>query len=601
MLQFTPYALVTFGAGIIALFLAYVIWRKRPGVGVAAFSILALAIALWSLANAARLTVVPFSTKVILNALMFVGIVTVPSAWLVFILQYTGRDQWVTRRNVGYLFIMPVLTIIAIISNPLHGLWGEPLLMTEGGLNTLSYTLGPAFWVHAVYSYILLLIAAIFLIETLIRSRDLYRGQALLLLIGTFTPWFANAIFIFQLSPLPPYVDLTALAFTVSTLAYGWSMYRYRLIDIVPVAKDIVIDTLTDAVIVLDRNARIVEANPATLKLIGRPAGEVLGQPVTEIISGESELIERYRASDHARDEITLDLQGESFTFDLIITPLRNRQGELTGRVLLLHDITALKKANADLVVARQVAEDANRVKSEFLATMSHELRTPLNAIIGFTEIMLAGMGGAELSDKTRHMTERVHANSRDLLQMINDVLDLAKIEARRVEIVNKPFSPAELLHNIHSELAGIAQKQQLTFVLDLADDLPNELVGDQFQVRRVVTNLVSNALKFTEDGQVSLTSSKDDLTWIITVRDTGIGIPPHALEYIFDPFRQVDGSSKRAFGGTGLGLAITKELVAAMGGSIEVTSTLQEGSTFVVKLPYKPVPESQNLEGVTA
>jgi signal transduction histidine kinase len=235
------------------------------------------------------------------------------------------------------------------------------------------------------------------------------------------------------------------------------------------------------------------------------------------------------------------------------------------------------------------MAQEANRLKSEFVATMSHELRTPLNAIIGFTEIMLAGMGNIQLDERTRHMSERIHANSLELLTLINDILDLARIESNRVDLVSKPFAPADLLRETHSQMSGLAGQRNLRFDLTVEPDVPQEVIGDPAQVRRVVNNLLSNAFKFTREGHVKLAAclSKGN-HWTIAVSDTGIGIPPHALEYIFDPFRQVDGSYQRAYGGTGLGLAITRELVRAMGGTIQVESALGRGSTFTVTLPVR-------------
>ena len=258
---------------------------------------------------------------------------------------------------------------------------------------------------------------------------------------------------------------------------------------------------------------------------------------------------------------------------------------------------TELLKANEDLIVARRQAEEASELKSQFVSSMSHELRTPLHAIIGFSEIMLAGIGDIDLNDKTRHLTERINVNSLDLLNLINDVLDLAKIEARRVEIVNKPFSPGDLLRKIHAEHASQAEQQNLNFVLEVDPSLPQTLMGDETHLERVITNLLSNALKFTAKGGVTVAARKliDD-QWSVAVKDTGIGIPSHAFEFIFDPFRQLDGSAQRSFGGSGLGLAITQDFVKAMDGTIAIDSTVGEGATFTVTLPLKPVAQAEKV-----
>jgi signal transduction histidine kinase len=228
------------------------------------------------------------------------------------------------------------------------------------------------------------------------------------------------------------------------------------------------------------------------------------------------------------------------------------------------------------------------------LATMSHELRTPLNAMIGFSEIMLTGMGGT-LDQDAAHMTERIHANSTRLLTLINDVLDLAKIEAKRIEVVAHPFSPAEMAESLRSSMASLATQKNLGFKVSISPEMPDRILGDRGLVERIATNLLSNAFKFTNKGQVEFSLGKVGRDrWVMSVTDTGIGIPPHAREFIFDPFRQLDGSSQRAFGGTGLGLSIVRELAYAMGGTVQVESEVGIGSMFMVTLPLEMVAAGQ-------
>jgi len=246
----------------------------------------------------------------------------------------------------------------------------------------------------------------------------------------------------------------------------------------------------------------------------------------------------------------------------------------------------ALLRANQALAVARKQAEDATRLKSEFLSTMSHELRTPLNAVIGYTEILLAGMSG-ELNDEQRDFQERILANGVHLLNLINEVLDLSKIEAGRLELMRQPFSPRDLLNEVVYQTKGLLTDKSVQLEATLDEQLPPSLMGDYGRVKQTIINLVSNAVKFTEHGTIQVMIKQNDpLTWSIIVRDTGIGIPPHALEYIFEEFRQVDGTSQRKHGGTGLGLAITRKLILKMNGTIQVKSNMGEGSTFTITLP---------------
>jgi signal transduction histidine kinase len=240
-----------------------------------------------------------------------------------------------------------------------------------------------------------------------------------------------------------------------------------------------------------------------------------------------------------------------------------------------------------DLKIAQQIAEENSRLKSEFLSTMSHELRTPLNAIEGFTSIMLSNMG-IELNPKPRKMVERIGVNSQRLLHLINDFLDLSRIESGRLELVDTPIYLTELIENWRSQVSIPEQKKNLDFIVTVDPTLPSTLYGDDEALSKIALNLLGNAFKFTHEGSIALALKRQDSSWIIEVSDTGIGIPPHARQYIFDEFRQVDSSSKRLYGGAGLGLAIVQKLTRAMGGMITVSSEVNKGSTFTVVLPLR-------------
>jgi signal transduction histidine kinase len=238
-------------------------------------------------------------------------------------------------------------------------------------------------------------------------------------------------------------------------------------------------------------------------------------------------------------------------------------------------------------LAAESAANETSQFKDQFLAVMSHELRTPLNAIIGFLGIM--GMSG-KLDERNTHMLQRTRANAERLLILINDILDLSKIEAGRMELVPSAVSPRELVGRWQTQMEVLAKQKDLKFTVTIDPHLPDEIMIDENAVTKIGTNLLSNAFKFTDEGEVSLESKYSDRQWYIIVRDTGIGIPAHMHNHIFESFRQVDNSFKRPYGGTGLGLPIVQHLVKAMNGTVRVDSEPGKGSTFTVTLPVEPV-----------
>jgi PAS domain S-box-containing protein len=363
--QSTPYTLPLLIAATVTASLAAYAWRRRSAPGAMPFSLLMVAVTIWSLGYTLELAGAELPVKVFWAKVQYVGIVSVPTAWLAFALQYTNREGWLSRRNLALLAIAPSLILLLAWTNEQHSLiWSSVRLDSSGSFSTLDISYGPGLWGHAVYSYLVLLLGTLLIAGAFLRSPHVYRGQTGTLLLGALAPWVGNAVYLAGLSPFP-HLDLTPLAFTLAGLLLAWDLFHYRLLDIVPIARDIVIESMSDGVIVLDAQGRIVDFNPAAQALVGRPPVQMIGRPAAQVLADQTDLVERYKDASQAHAEILIGEEAGQRCYDLRISPLYERRGALVGRLLVLRDITRLKELDR---MKSQAASENARLYAEVRA-----------------------------------------------------------------------------------------------------------------------------------------------------------------------------------------------------------------------------------------
>src|SRR5687768_2511675 len=386
---------------------------------------------------------------------------------------------------------------------------------------------------------------------------------------------------------------------------------------------ELIIDSVADPILVTDQEGDIVLMNEPAERLFNVPGtadepaqrrvranGAHLTSFVSNVLTRSGE--QRYRGEIQLSDPVS----GRALPVEGVAGTILSEQGELMWVVTILHDLTEaiekgrlfeqLKEASAELerkvqeataeladqneLLRRQhiALEQASALKSQFLANMSHEFRTPLNAILGYTHMLLHGVSGG-VSDQQRKSLTRIDSNSQHLLALINDILDITRIEAGRMPLNLSSFEVPELVNEVMSELEPIIKRSALRVTAKMPKTL-KPVKSDRQKVKQIVLNLLSNALKFTPTGSVTITASYDSRgrALVIAVNDTGVGIAEEDQAKVFEDFRQLDSSPARGYGGTGLGLSICRRLAQMLDGSIELNSELANGSTFALRLPAR-------------
>jgi signal transduction histidine kinase len=337
-----------------------------------------------------------------------------------------------------------------------------------------------------------------------------------------------------------------------------------------------ILNSIADGVIVFDKNWNATLANPAIKALLDIPLELIVNKNFRELIEHPRLAVKSRKLLNAMMEQgtqpIGFRIEWSEKTLSVGAANVYDNRNQNIGTVIVFRDFTR--------------EAEVEKLKSTFVGIVSHELRTPLNAILGYSEMFKEAVYGP-MNEKQINMAERIMKNTQRLLGLINDLLDQAQMEAGKMTIRNDMVRPSDLLDSVHGLLDKPASDKKLRLTSEIDPFLTEALMGDSTRLQQILVNLVTNAIKFTENGGVHvLLFRRDDNKWGIEVTDTGHGIPETQLPYIFDTFRQVEGADTRSHGGFGLGLSIVKQLVGFMNGQIKVKSEVEKGTTFTITLP---------------
>jgi len=513
-------------------------------------------------------------TNIWLYKICYIGICLVPVA-LLYLGKVILQPDWQPRLIHAGFLVIPIFSIVMVFTNQLHNLFfiHISLLSSEAVYGAYCYF-------HYFYSYVCILIGIVLMLIASTRNSGLFSRQTLLVILGIMITLIANILYSFGVAELP--FSISMAAFTISILCFLVAFLKYRFITSLPITLKQVVDLISDGYMVVDHHHCILSYNRALLNLFPELSIIELGQNIKTFIerylknvSYDDYLkLQAKAAQEQATVAVELRLSEDTYV-SAEITPVMLR-GLQTGNIIFLKDITQSKK----LI---EVTKAESRYKSEFLSYMSHEIRTPMNAIIGMSSI---GKSASDIERKN-YCLKRIEDASKHLLGIVNDVLDISKIEAGKFELSPKEFVFKEMLKRAMNVVKFRADEKNQTLTMFIDKTIPKVLIGDDQLLAQVISNLIGNAVKFTpEHGSIKLNSRlvehENNLCKIqFEVIDTGIGLSPEQQERLFHSYTQAASDTSRKFGGTGLGLTISKNIIEMMGGKIWLESELGKGSTF--------------------
>jgi PAS domain S-box-containing protein len=592
MMRWSPAGgLLVAGALLVTVAVVFV-WRRRDTTTIVGLLAVLLGAVLWSVCSALELSARDLAGRENWGDLKYVGIVLLPPAYLAFVLQCSGHTRW-PRWAGPALALEPLAVLLVLAAAGTHDLvrW-----YPEGATAATAKAAeaGPLFWPHLLYNTALVWVATALLVVTLSRMSGLYRRQSVLLVVAILLPILLNLLFNLRVGPFRQ-VDLTPFAFVLTTAVLVWGVYQFSLLDLRPVARSQIFRTISDPVLVLDPEGRVLDANPAAGRLVGGPPAELVGQPVAELLPTWGAAVAA--GVDDAQQEVTRDGR----IYDLAISALPDRQRQPGGHLVVARDITERRQVEERLCAALNhervaterlaVALDRERaaaehlrtldeLKSGFLQAVSHDLRTPLASVLGISLTLQRGRGRLSPAD-SEDLLGRLAVNARRLDRILTGLLDLDKLDRGIVELRREPVDLADLVAGVVSEA-----REELTAHPVSLELLPIRVVADAAKVERIVENLLANAARHTVPGTPIWVRVEPRDRWaLLCVDDAGPGIPAEQRESIFRPFRRGPGGATYA-PGSGVGLALVAQLASLHDGQAWVEDRAGGGASFRVLLP---------------
>jgi PAS domain S-box-containing protein len=381
--EYSPYILPLIAAAIVSATVAIYAWMRRSANGALALSLMSASIFVWTVGYSFEIAGTNIETKYFWGVIQYFGIAFAPYFWLIFAIVYSDNAKIITRRFLILTALIPSITVLLALTTKWHGLiWSEYHIEQQGNFSALGVSHGPWFWVHFAYSYIILLIGTVLLARVLWRRRGMYRGQVAAMLVAVITPWVGNALYLTGNSPIP-YLDLTPFAFTVSVAALAWAVFGFHLVDITPLARDRVVDSMREGMIVLDVRGNIVDINNAAARMIGVSAENAIGKTAADVFHPWSYLVDRFRNVMEAKDEISVGEGEAKRNYEVRLSPLQDQQGQFVGRVIMLRamDEEALQQER-DLLerLVEERTHELAAIRDESVK-ISNELRKYYRAI----------------------------------------------------------------------------------------------------------------------------------------------------------------------------------------------------------------------------
>lgn len=576
-----------FGSSILSFELAMHAWAKRRNEYSTAFFALMVLAGCWSLFSGMHLVIRDFELKVLISNIKFLFIVPLPVTWALMAAWYA--DIKISRRTVKWLFVMPSITMVLIATNQWHHavfIANDPFVLE--GFTTIAREYGFWFWTNMAYSYFMVMAGFLIFLREVIKTRGHVRVQALIMMAGSAMPLISNMLYFLGPGAFL-YLDWTPVSFAASGIFFYIGMFRYRMLDLMPIAREKIITSMDDGVVITDPDGYILEVNRATERLLDQGSVASTGRSITHLLPFLAPAWESSLDRDPVRMELPRDVKGERRWMVVRIRHVMNDAGVLQGKMVLLRDITERKEAEIHLVESRRRVQELSALKSAFLSNMSHDVRTPLSGIIGLADVLIEETEGDQ-----QELAGMIRTSGDRLLKLLNSILSVSHLSSGTLDQNIEPTNVAALAHNVLVQYEREADEKGLRIQENGSDAMIVRNV-DPAHIAHALSHIFDHAVRYTDSGSITMDVREKDADLTIRISDTGRGFDPAFVASIDDP---IDTLSLAEFGldkGSGLGLRVAHGLIQESGGRLLIASEPGIGSSFTIVLPETVKPSNQD------
>lgn len=561
---------------IITVYLGIHSWRRRNIPGAISFMITMLIVGAWC-ATSLLVVVNQDTTVALFWVKIMLAIVPFLPAFIVVAVMQTMRDTQIAPRWIVILVIVPTITAILSLTSDSQSLYLYNLKLTQAGSQNVGWTnqYGPWAVVHLAYSYAVVGFSLVLLIRQFIRMRyHTYRMRSILLLVGVALPFVTNMI---NTLVSDVHYFVTPMVFNISAPILFWALFRYRLFEVLPIARDRAFEHINDAIVIVDMEHRIVDVNPSAALLAESKATQMLEVPLFQAFVPFKDALMPLLESTVSHKLITLNIHDEERFFDVTISPI-TRDQEVVGKLIIMQDRT--EQHSAQIRTHRlEVEHERLSTLSAFIEAASHEFRTPLSVIKNSTFIANRTDDPAKRTEKLDQIDNQVNRIS----QLVDALLSIVRLDAS-TQLELSPININAIVEMASEKVKAEAATHKVSLELALTPHLPL-IKGNTFHLTEAIYATIHNAVRYTPaDGKINITTALHDSEIVVTIHDTGVGIDEEHLPHIFDAFYRVDKA--RTTAGFGTGLAIASRVINLHSGQIEVESKVGEGTTMLMKFP---------------